>query len=218
MIPLINLRPAIEATSADWRARLEHMYERMHFILGQQVAEFEHDFAVSTGAAHAIGVGTGTDALELCLRAADVTDRRREVITSPLTAPFTALAILAAGATPRFADIDPDTLLLDVGAAADRIGKRTAALLPVHLYGQPCNLPHFAALAREARAVLVQDACQAHGARFGGRPLTRYSPYVAYSFYPTKNLGCLGDGGAVATSSPAVARRIRQLRNGPPTM
>ncbi|MGH9662448.1 MAG: DegT/DnrJ/EryC1/StrS family aminotransferase [Bryobacteraceae bacterium] len=211
MIPLVDLRAALEETAADWRARVERFYQRAHFILGDEVAEFERAFAASTGAREAVGVGTGTSAIELCLRDAGV---RGQVLTSPLTAPFTGLAILSAGATPRFADVDPETLLLDPNDAARRAGRRTAALLPVHLYGRPCELDGFVRLARALGVPLVQDACQAHGARFRGKSLTGYSPYVAYSFYPTKNLGCLGDGGAVATSSSAVAARIRRLRDG----
>jgi dTDP-3-amino-3,4,6-trideoxy-alpha-D-glucose transaminase len=207
MIPLMNLRPALAATAPEWGALLDRMHARGHYILGEQVRAFERDFAIAMGARHAVGVGSGTSAIELCLRAEGI---RGEVITSPLTAPFTGLAILAAGAAPRFADIDPDTLLLDPDRAGNRMRKATSAILPVHLYGQPCDLPRFAALEK----CLVQDACQAHGARFRGRPLTRFSSYVAYSFYPTKNLGCLGDGGAVATAGRRAADRIRLLRDG----
>ena len=94
------------------------------------------------------------------------------------------------------------------------MGKGTAALVPVHLYGQPCDLNHWRSLARAAAVPLVQDACQAHGATWNGKPFSSYSPHVAYSFYPTKNLGCLGDGGAVVTSSPRIDQRVRQLRDG----
>lgn len=183
----------------------------MHFILGEQVAAFESEFASAMGARFAVGVGTGTAALELCLRQAGVTG---EVLTTPLTAPFTGLAILAAGTRPRFADVDPETLLLDPEDAGNRTTRQTAAILPVHLYGQVCDLKRLLAVAKSRRAPLVQDACQAHGARYQGRPLTDFSPYVAYSFYPTKNLGCLGDGGAVTTNHGAVAARIRLLRDG----
>jgi dTDP-3-amino-3,4,6-trideoxy-alpha-D-glucose transaminase len=207
MIPLLDLRPALEATAPEWRALLDRMHARAHYILGEQVESFERDFAAATGAGYAVGVGSGTSAIELCLRAGGIAG---EVITSALTAPFTGLAILAAGAAPRFADIDPDTLLLDPEDAGNRMRKKTAAILPVHLYGQPCDLRRFAGLGRP----LIQDACQAHGAHFSGQPLTRFSAYAAYSFYPTKNLGCLGDGGAVATDSRRAAARIRLLRDG----
>jgi dTDP-4-amino-4,6-dideoxygalactose transaminase len=207
MIPLMNLRPALETTAKDWQPLLDRMHSRANYILGEQVRTFERDFASAMGARYSVGVGSGSSAIELCLRAAGVTG---QVITSPLTSPFTGLAILAAGAQPRFADIDPESLLLDPGDVENRMTKRTAAILPVHLYGQPCDLPRFAKLTK----TLIQDACQAHAARSGHRPLTNYSSYVAYSFYPTKNLGCLGDGGAVATDSKRVADRIRLLRDG----
>jgi dTDP-3-amino-3,4,6-trideoxy-alpha-D-glucose transaminase len=207
MIPLTDLRPALAATASEWRPLLDRMHVRANYILGEQLRAFERDFAAATGARCAVGVGSGTSAIELCLRAEGIAG---EVITSPLTAPFTALAILAAGAAPRFADIDPETLLLDPEDAGNRMRKQTAAILPVHLYGQPCDLRRLGALGKP----LIQDACQAHGARVAGRPLTRFSAYAAYSFYPTKNLGCLGDGGAVATDSRRAAARIRLLRDG----
>jgi len=213
-IPFVNLKPALAATEAAWRAHLEEMFARSQFILGEQVVAFEREFAQAMGARFAVGVGTGTAALELCLRDAGLRRPRCEVITSPLTAPFTALAIFAAGAVPRFADLDDDTLLLDPEDAGNRATRRTAALMPVHLYGRPCDLAGFRKLAAALDAVLVQDACQAHGALYRGRPLADYSPYVAYSFYPTKNLGCLGDGGAVVTNRQAIARRLACLRDG----
>lgn len=213
-VPVVNLRPVLEAAEPAWRARLEELFARGHFILGEQVAAFEREFAAALGARFAVGVGTGTAALELCLREAGLSGTGAEVLTSPLTAPFTGLAILAAGCRPRWADVDPETLLLDPGDAQNRATRKTAALIPVHLYGQPCPLERFTRLARSLGAVLIQDACQAHGARYRGRPLTDFSPYVAYSFYPTKNLGCLGDGGAVLTNRASVARRISRLRDG----
>jgi len=211
---LVDLKPALEAVAESWRANQAAMIERGQFILGEQVAAFEREFAAAMGARFAVGAGTGTGALELCLREAGLCEGRTEVLTSPLTAPFTGLAILSAGARPRFADVEEDTLLLDPEDAGNRATRRTAAFLPVHLYGRPCDLGRWRALARTLGAALIQDACQAHGARWDGRPLADYSPWVAYSFYPTKNLGGLGDGGAVATHRAAVARRIRQLRDG----
>lgn len=200
----MNLRPALEETAPVWRELLEQMYKRGSFILGEQVTAFERDFASSMGARFAVGVGTGSAAIELCLRAARVIRAEQQVITSPLTAPFTGIAILAAGASARFADIDPETLLLDPDDAGNRARKQTAAIIPVHLYGQPCDIRRF----RRLGLPLIQDACQAHGA------LAEDFPYVAYSFYPTKNLGCLGDGGAVTTNSLRIANRIRLLRDG----
>ncbi len=213
-IPFIDLKPAIEEARPLWESRLSEMFERGQFILGEQVAGFEAEFARAMGARYAVGTGTGTAALELCLRAAGVTERRMEVITTPLTAPFTGLAIRAAGASPRFADVNPETLLLDVDDTARRATRRTAALMPVHLYGRPCELDRWRDLAKQLGAVLVQDACQAHGALYRGRPLAAWSQYVAYSFYPTKNLGALGDAGAVVTGSARIRRRLAMLRDG----
>jgi dTDP-4-amino-4,6-dideoxygalactose transaminase len=198
-LPMANLGPALAATRAGWRANLRRLFETGQFIMGEQVAEFEREFATAAGAKYAVAVGSGTDALELSLRAADLGGA--EVVVPALTSPFTAQALLAAGCTPRFADVDDRHLLLDPSFAV----KKARAIVPVHLYGQPydCSL-----LPRGP--IVVQDACQAHGAaRF-----TRQSPLAAFSFYPTKNLPCLGDGGAVITDSKRYAGALRLLRDG----
>jgi len=213
-IPLTGLRTQLEATQSRWRPALDRLLARAHFILGREGESFEREFARATGASWVIGVGSGTAVLELCLRTAIPDKARKEVLVPALTSLFTAQAVLAAGCVPRFADVDSETLLLDPEDARGRIRSETAAIVAVHLYGQPCDLSALSALARRHSLALIQDACQAHGARFQGRPLTAYSRWVAYSFYPTKNLGCLGDGGAVATDSSAIARRIRLLRDG----
>lgn len=209
-VPLVNLKAALAATESDWRARVDALVARGQFILGPELASFEQEFAHFLNAPFSVGVGSGSAALELCLRDAGIRSADRQVITTPLTAPFTGIAILSAGASIRFADIDPETLLIDPAAVAGSIHSSTAAIVPVHLYGQPCHLERLAALGLP----LIQDACQAHGATFRGRPFTEFSPYVAYSFYPTKNLGCLGDGGAIATGDPEIARRLFMLRDG----
>jgi dTDP-3-amino-3,4,6-trideoxy-alpha-D-glucose transaminase len=210
-VPAVNLRPIIERTRAQWEAHLNEMFGRGQFILGPQVAQFEKELASAFDAGHAVGVGNGTDAIALSLRASGA---KGEVITSALTAPFTGIGILSAGCSPRFADVNPQTLQIDAGDAGNRVTRRTAAFVPVHLYGDTCELDRFASMARSLKKTLVQDACQAHGARFKGKPFTAYSPYVAYSFYPTKNLGCLGDGGAVLTPSTRIAKKLRELRDG----
>jgi dTDP-4-amino-4,6-dideoxygalactose transaminase len=204
----------LEATADKYNSNLQRLFSRMQFILGEEVRGFERELAVSFGAKFAVGVGSGTAAIELCLRASGIIRAEQQVLTPALTSPFTAQAILASGAAPRFCDVDPETLLLDPGDAANRMTRNTAALLPVHLYGQVCDLPRLTSLARHADVILIQDACQAHGARSFARPFTYYSNWVAYSFYPTKNLGCLGDGGAILTRSAAVSNRLRMLRDG----
>ena len=200
-IPMVNLRPMLEATEPAWRDNLARLFDRMHFILGEQVAAFETELAAAFGARHAVAVGSGTAAIELALRALGLGESGAEIILPALTSPFTAQAILAAGCKPRFADVDPGHLLL---ASDLPITRRTRAIVPVHLYGQPCDL----ATLRRYRLPLVHDACQAHGA-----PLPR-SGVAAYSFYPTKNLPALGDGGAVTTDSARMAARLRSLRDG----
>ncbi|HWB95233.1 MAG TPA: DegT/DnrJ/EryC1/StrS family aminotransferase, partial [Bryobacteraceae bacterium] len=202
-VPMVDLRPMLAATESAWRANLERLFSRMHFILGEQVEAFEKELACELGAKHAVGVGSGTAAIELALRALPRVAGRNEVILPALTSPFCAQAVLAAGYRPKFADVDPDHLLLDPADAARRAGARTRAVLPVHLYGQPAPLTGL-----PRGVAIVQDACQAHGA-----PL-RFSHPAALSFYPTKNLPCLGDGGAVLTDSRVLAERLRSLRDG----
>ncbi len=213
-VPLVNLKASLDSCRGEWQAALAEAIDRGWFILGQEVAAFEAEFAAFCQAPFVVGVGSGTAAIEIALRLSDITRREQQVITSPLTAPFTGQAILAAGATPVFADVDPETLLLDPGSVEQRLSPQTAALLPVHLYGQACDLEAFSALARRAEAVLIQDACQAHGALYDGRPLAAWSSLTAYSFYPTKNLPCLGDGGALATGDAVQDRLARLLRDG----
>jgi dTDP-3-amino-3,4,6-trideoxy-alpha-D-glucose transaminase len=202
----------LRATSRDWRANLRRLFQKSHFILGEELRAFEVEFAAALGGKFSVGVANGTSAIELCLRDAGVTSG--EVITSALTAPFSGVGIRASGAIPKFADIDPDTLQIDAADAAARITSRTRALMPVHLYGQPCALDQFSKLARKHKIPLVQDAAQAHGARFDGKPLAAFSRYVAYSFYPTKNLGCMGDGGGIITDNAATRDRLIVLRDG----
>ena len=213
-VPMVSLRELLETTAPDWQRNVRRLFARMQFVLGDQVKKFEDEFAARMGGKHCVGVGTGTAALQLSLRAAGVTASRQQVITSALTSPFTVHAIRNAGATPVFADVDADRLLIDASDVAQRITSRTAAILPVHLYGQACDLASLRRLASKCSAVIVQDACQAHGATCDGHPLPHFSEFTAYSFYPTKNLGCVGDGGAILTRSARVAAKIRLLRDG----
>ena len=183
------------------------------FVLGPELAAFEQEFADATGASLAIGVGTGTDALALALRALGI-GPGDEVITSPLSAAYSALAIVMAGARPVFADIDPERLTLDPRATAAAVTSRTAAILPVHLYGQPADMPALAEVATRHGLAIVEDCCQAHLATCDGRPVGGFGAAAAYSFYPTKNLGALGDAGAITTNDAALAERAKRLRNG----
>ena len=211
MIPFLNLKPGPDA--ADVRAAMERVVARGWFVLGPELEAFEDEFAAACGAAHAVGVGTGTDAIALAVRACGI-GPGDEVITAPLSAAYSALAIMMAGARPVFADIDPVRLTLDPQSTAAAVTSRTRAILPVHLYGQPADMTGIMDVAGTHRLVVIEDCCQAHGATCNGRPVGSFGTAAAYSFYPTKNLAALGDGGAITTSDPAIAVRLKRLRNG----
>ena len=211
-VPFLRLTPAGDDLRAI-EAALAGVIARGWFVLGPELEAFEREFARASGSAEAVGVGTGTDALALALRAVGI-GPGDEVITSPLSAAFSALAIMMAGAVPVFADIDPDRLTLAPEAVAAAVTPRTAAILPVHLYGQPADMAPMMALAARHNLAVVEDACQAHLATCGGRPVGTFGVAGAFSFYPTKNLGALGDGGAIVTADRQLAARLRRLRNG----
>jgi len=211
VIAFLDLKPGVDA--ADVRAAIERVVTRGWFVLGPELEGFEQEFAAACGAAHAVGVGTGTDALALGLRALGI-GTGDEVITSPLSAAYSALAIMSVGARPVFADIDPDRLTLDPNCVEAAITPRTRALMPVHLYGQPADMAALMPIASRHNLAVVEDCCQAHLATCDGRPVGSFGAVAAYSFYPTKNLGALGDGGAVTTSDQAIAARVKRLRNG----
>ena len=210
-VPFNDLHLAEESDAV--RNAIARVVDHAWFVLGPEVEAFEREFAAASGAPHAVGVGNGTDAIALILRALGI-GPGDEVITTPLSAAYTAIAIVMVGARPVFADIHPERLTLDPAAAERAITDRTAALLPVHLYGQPADTPAFAALAERKGLALVEDCCQAHLATSAGRAVGTFGAAGAFSFYPTKNLGALGDGGAVITGDASLAARIARLRNG----
>jgi len=205
------LRPGEDADAVA--AALARVVASGWYILGPEVEQFEAELASACHAPHAVGVGTGTDAITLILRALDI-GPGDEVITPPLSAAYSALAVMMAGATPVFADIDPQRLTIDPQAAAAAITPRTRALLPVHLYGQSADMTPLLALAEQHGLALVEDCAQAHLCTSEGRPVGTMGIAGAFSFYPTKNLGALGDGGAVVTRDATLAQRLRRLRNG----
>ena len=211
-VPFLTLTPAGDDRHAI-QAAIARVIERGWFVLGPELEAFEREFAAASGAADAVGVGTGTDALALALRALGI-GAGDEVITTPLSAAFSALAIMMTGATPVFADIDADRLTLDPVAVEAAITPRTAAVMPVHLYGQSADMPRIAAIAARHGLAIVEDACQAHLATCAAQPVGTFGAAGAFSFYPTKNLGALGDGGAVITQDRELAARLRRLRNG----
>jgi dTDP-4-amino-4,6-dideoxygalactose transaminase len=207
------LSAALHEDAAAVRAAVDRVLASGWFILGPEVDAFEREFAEASGARHAVGVGTGTDAIALALRALGI-GRGDEVITTPLSAAYTALAIVMTGAQPVFADIDPARLTIDPRAAEAAITSRTRAIVPVHLYGQAADMAAIARLAAAHALAVVEDCCQAHLATSAGKPVGTIGAVGAFSFYPTKNLAALGDGGAVVTNDGALAERIKRLRNG----
>jgi dTDP-4-amino-4,6-dideoxygalactose transaminase len=210
-VPFNALTPG--ADRADIQAAIDRVVSSGWYVLGPEVDAFESEFARAMGSTHAVGVGCGTDALALTLRALGI-GAGDEVITTPLSAAYTALAVLMVGARPVFADIDPDRLTIDAGQVANAIGPRTRAIVPVHLYGQPVEMLALQQIADRHHLPIVEDCCQAHLATASGRPVGTIGVAGAFSFYPTKNLGALGDGGAVITNDVALATRIRRFRNG----
>ena len=210
-IPFLSLVPGEDA--AEVRAAIDRVIARGWFVLGPEVEAFEREFAAASGAAYAVGVGTGTDAIALALRALGV-GAGDEVITSPLSAAYSALAIMMTGARPVFADIDPVRLTIDPDRIRAAIGPHTRAIVPVHLYGQASDMTAIERLAAEHRLAVVEDCCQAHLGTANDRPVGTIGVAGAFSFYPTKNLGALGDGGAIITSDRALAETLKRLRNG----
>jgi dTDP-4-amino-4,6-dideoxygalactose transaminase len=210
-IPFADLRPGED--DAAVRAAIARVIERGWFVLGPEVEAFEAEFARESGARHAIGVANGTDALALTLRALNI-GSGDEVIVPAMTAAYTGLAVLMAGGRPVFADVTSDTLTIDPRSVASLVTPRTAAIIPVHLYGHPADMSAIRTIAERHHLAVVEDCCQAHLAAAAGAPVGTIGIAGAFSFYPTKNLGALGDGGAVVTSDAAVADRLRRLRNG----
>ena len=191
-------------------ARVAH---RGWFVLGEEGDAFEREFAPTAGCAHAIGVGNGTDAIRLALEAVGV-GAGDDVVTVPMTAAYTGLAISMLGARPVFCDVEPVTLTMDPAKLEAAITPRTRAILPVHLYGQCADLEPILAIAAQRGIPVVEDVAQAVGALYDGKPAGSFGAAAAFSFYPTKNLGAYGDGGAVTTNLASVAEKVRRLRNG----
>lgn len=212
-VPVSDTKRQYLRYRAEIDLAIARVLDRSWFILGAEVDAFEREFAAYLGVAEVVGVANGTDAIELALRALDI-GPGDEVILPAMTAAFSALAISRTGAAPVFADVAADTANLDVAAAAERITPRTRALLPVHLYGAPADLGALGELAERHGLPLIEDAAQAHGARYGGQRVGAIGRLSCFSFYPSKNLGAYGDGGALATNDPTLATRLRQLRNG----
>jgi dTDP-4-amino-4,6-dideoxygalactose transaminase len=211
-IPLVDVRAQTGALQPELGRIVDEVLDGGVFVGGAYVQRFESEFARFCEVPHCVGVGNGTDALELALRALGV-GPGDEVITVPLTFFATAEAIVNVGARPVFVDVDPATCLMDVDHVEKALTARTTAVVPVHLYGQPCDMERLEELTRSRGLRLVGDAAQAHGARWRGRAIASFGDAATFSFYPGKNLGALGDGGAVLTRSEGLAAEVRRLAN-----
>ncbi|HEY5625416.1 MAG TPA: DegT/DnrJ/EryC1/StrS family aminotransferase [Dehalococcoidia bacterium] len=211
-IPLVDLRGQYQPLQEEVKETIAGVLDGMNLFLGENVFQLECDFADFCNAKHAVGVGSGTDALYLGLRALGV-GPGDEVITVPNTFIATVSAINMAGAKPVFVDIDPETYLMDTTNIEAAITDRTKVLLPVHLYGQPVAMDRVRMLAKEHGLGVLEDACQAHGAEYRGARTGTLGDVAAYSFYYSKNLGAYGEGGIAVTDSRDIAKQLQLLRN-----
>jgi dTDP-4-amino-4,6-dideoxygalactose transaminase len=212
VIPFLDLKAQYHSIKAEVDAAISRVLESSQFILGEEVAAFESEFARYCGVKHAIGVNTGTSALHLALLAAGV-GPGDEVITVPFTFVATTAAVCYTAATPVFVDIDSVSYTMDPNRIEASITPRTKAILPVHLYGQPADMDPIMEIARKHRLVVIEDACQAHGAEYMGRRTGSIGDIGCFSFYPGKNLGAYGEGGAVVSNNPEYVRMVRMLRD-----
>lgn len=202
-----------DLVKSEIQVAIQRVLDSGMYVLGQEVTAFEQEFAKYIGRKYCVGVNNGTDALTLALRALHI-GPGDEVITTPFTAAYTALSIIYVGAKPVFVDIDPATYNIDASKIAKAITKRTKAIIPVHLFGQPADMASIMLIARKHKLKVIEDACQAHGAQVGKRKVGTFGDIACFSFYPTKNLGGIGDGGAIVTNNTALAKKIDLLRNG----
>ncbi len=211
-VPFVDLKTQYKGLKPEIDTAVQSVCERAAFIMGPEHAQFEKEFAAYIGAKHCVAVSNGTDALDLAILACGI-GPGDEVITAPNTFIATTEAISHAGAGIRWVDVDPRTYNLDPGKVEAAITPRTKAILPVHLYGQPADLAPILEIARRRGLKVIEDCAQAHGARYRGQRVGTFGDAACFSFYPGKNLGAYGDGGAVVTNDDAIADRVRLLRN-----
>ena len=212
IVPYADLKGQYAALREEVLAALDRVGSKAAFILGEEVQEFEREFAAYCGVEHCVAVNSGTSALHLALLGVGV-QAGNEVITTPNTYIATAGAISYTGAKPVFVDIDPRTANIDPGQIAAAVTARTRAILPVHLYGLAAEMDAILEVAAQQKLAVIEDACQAHGARYHGKRVGSIGNAAAFSFYPTKNLGAYGEGGALTTNDEALAARARALRS-----
>ncbi|WP_042224831.1 DegT/DnrJ/EryC1/StrS family aminotransferase [Oceanobacillus manasiensis] len=211
MIPITDPKRQFTALESDIFIKIMHVLKKGTYISGENVTQLESVIADRLGVKEAIAVANGTDALVLTLHAYNI-GPGDEVVTTPFSFFATAEAISRVGATPIFADIDPTTFNLDPAKVREKISKRTKAILPVHLFGQPADMQELNKLAKEHNILVIEDACQAFGAVYQGKEVGSLGDAACFSFFPTKNLSTMGDGGLVTTSDKTLAKRIRELK------
>ena len=211
-IDFVDLKAQYASISQEVDDAIHRVVAASDFVLGKDVELFEQEFAAYCGVAHAVGVDSGASALELALRAYDI-GAGDEVITVSHTFSATAFAISATAARPVFVDVDARTYNMNPALLEAAITPRTKAIMPVHLYGQPADIDKIARVARQHNLLLIEDACQAHGASYQGRRVGSFGDAAAFSFYPGKNLGAYGDGGMIVANNESVAEKLRILRN-----
>lgn len=212
MIPFLNLKAQYNSIRKEIDTAISSVIKDCAFIRGKYVQKFEEEFADYCGAKYCIGVGSGTDALRLTLLALKISEGD-EIITVPNTFTATVEAIATIGARPKFVDIEKDTYNINIKQVEKAITKRTKAIIPVHLYGQPADMDLILEIAKKYKLLVIEDACQAHGAKYKERKVGSIGDAGCFSFFPGKNLGAYGDGGCVITNNEELADRIRLLRN-----
>jgi len=211
-VPYLDLKAQYQSIKPEIDAAIARVLDSCQFVLGSEVAAFEQEFATYCGTAECIALNSGTSALHLALLAAEV-GPGDEVITVPFTFVASVAAVVYTGARPILVDIDPLSFTINPAAIEAAITPRTKAILPVHLYGQPADMDPIMDIARRHGLVVIEDAAQAHGAKYKGRPVGSIGDMACFSFYPGKNLGAYGEGGAVTTSNQEYAHTIRMLRD-----
>lgn len=212
MIPLVNIARQDKKLQSQIQKAIQKIIRRGSFILGQEVSLFEKEFAEYCGVKYAIGVASGTDAILLALRALEISEGD-EVIVPANTFISGAVPILYVGAKPILVDIDPDTYNINVGKIEEKITKKTRAILPVHLYGQVAEMDKILKIAKKHKLCIIEDAAQAAGSTLNKKRAGSFGDFACFSFYPGKNLGAYGDGGAVVTNNKSLAEKVRILRD-----
>lgn len=212
MVLLIDLQKEYQSISEELKNNLQKVLNSGVYVLGEEVNKFEREFAKYLGVNHTISVNSGSDALFLAIKSLGI-GNGHEVITVSHTFNSTVDAIVRSGARPVFVDIDPETYCIDVDKIQEKITRNTRAILPVHLYGHPAEMDRIIELKEKYHLYIIEDACQAHGAEYNGEKVGTIGDLGCFSFYPTKNLGAYGDGGAIVTDNPEIMEKLTWLRN-----